>query len=895
MLDRLAIQSSCSLSVHFTGGSFITSVCRDEVIHLLDEAIDLFKNEFNSVLRAATLSAEAIHTAVLTGSCYDVPGYEAVVQAVLPGARLVRSNDVSEMIRGVGTKLTLQQPVGSAGSVGPVGSVEPVGSIEPVGSVEPVEPVESETAGLRVLQARGETRLSTQALQLMKEEVRQLRSRHKKLDTSASSAVEQSEQSDQPAALTLPVSLQPAGDDIFAPTNPTVHCGRRAVLSHVDITTRSRSGAGGLEVEVKESKESKEVKEVKEPKEGKEPKEPKEPKEVKEKARAMKGKEVVDLLLQTPLNWRDMRRLAALVQSKTKEGKSSSGGDGAKEEKASRARTKEVKEVKTRQVIPHDENPDEADEPKRKAGARASRQPRKQRIAPEGKAVKRTEPSGEPADTDEPPQKTAKLEKVTTPPQPQPQPQPPSSPPPSPPSEQPVRPVRHVRQARQAKLAKAEKQEKNQREKKKPAEKAAKKEPFQLPKVPPCLFDFDARLGSLPSMYFTAPPTILPRPAAQRAWEDDLSAPMYYNSALHEPVTQKVDEPTRPQRYADGSVYTGHTVGNLRHGNGRLVYPDGSVYKGQFRENSRYGKGSLRSKKGELYFEGSFEYDYPKKGVLTLTNGARYEGQFSNGLPDGEGTLYGNGRDATWDGEWRLGVISGKGTFFFDNGDYYDGTMADGLRSGEGHVCTRRGRVLFNGRWEKDLQEGPGVQFLPDGYFLRLNFHKGVATGEATVLDPTEKEVGSGRFESGVYSGYGRFYMQDGTRYFGEVRRDKMEGKGEFYFDDCWHLKSTFCDNACDGAFELYWKDTLRMKGVIRRKVLCGEGTEYYPDGKVLYEGNYAKSMRDGKGRLNFPDGSFYIGNFTSGNIHGRGTFYSPKGKAVFSGSFLKNHAHTRS
>ena len=98
VLDRLAIQSSCSLSVRCTGGSFSTAVHRSEVIQLLGEAIDLFKSDFESVLRAAALPAEAIRAAVLSGPCYDVPGYEETVRAVLPTAPLVRSNDVGEMM-----------------------------------------------------------------------------------------------------------------------------------------------------------------------------------------------------------------------------------------------------------------------------------------------------------------------------------------------------------------------------------------------------------------------------------------------------------------------------------------------------------------------------------------------------------------------------------------------------------------------------------------------------------------------------------------------------------------------------------------------------------------------------------------------------------------------------
>lgn len=949
VLDRLAIQSSCSLSVRCTGGSFSTAVHRSEVIQLLGEAIDLFKSDFESVLRAAALPAEAIRAAVLSGTCYDVPGYEETVRAVLPTAPLVRSNDVGEMMmHGLDGGLALE-----------------------VAEVEETE--------MHVLQAQEpQTGLSTQALQLMKEEIKQLRARHKKQagqssqsgqssqvsqsgqssqvgqpsqssqsnqvsqvsqsgqsgqvgqpsqsgqvgQSSQSSQVGQSSQSSQSsqsdqssqsgqAAMTIPVSLQLAGDEIFAPTNPTVHCGRGGGASRVDISTRLRSGVGGLEAEEKtEGRTRRRAAQAEKEKE----------KEKEAKPRALTGKEIVDLAMQARLNWRDLKRLAALVErSKKSEGEEVKEKKSGVEEKKSgvekvKKAEEEQKEVeqkdtkKAKEVKPAEETKEvkevkdtkEAKDTRprrgrqrdsvslenvvfdatRKASIKALHETRKQlqvthrhRLAADTKAVKRAEPSGETPQGTETPEKAVKLEK-------------------------PAKPAKSAKPVKLAKPAKPAKPEKSEKSEKPPGEKGkrVKKETFQLPKIPPCLFDFETRFAPLPAMYITPLPTTLPKPvpAAQRAWEDDLSAAMYYSPALHDPVTQKADDLTRPHRYADGSVYTGHTVGSLRHGTGRLVYPDGSVYKGQFRENNRFGKGVLRSRKGVLFFDGTFEYDYPKKGVLTLTNGARYEGQFSRGLPDGEGTLYGNGRDATWDGEWQAGVVSGKGTYFFDSGDYYDGAMAANRRNGEGRICTKRGVVLFDGAWKDDLQEGPGVQVFPDGCFLRLSFHAGVPTGEVTVLDREEKVLGSGRFEDGVYTGYGRYYMKEGTRYFGEVSRNKMEGRGDYYFDENWHLKSAFSDNMCDGAFELYWQDTLRMKGVIKRRILCGEGTEYYPDGKVLYEGNYAKNVRDGKGRLNFPDGSYYIGNFTSGFISGRGTFYSPKGEVVFSGSFLRNRVHPR-
>ena len=109
--------------------------------------------------------------------------------------------------------------------------------------------------------------------------------------------------------MSIPVSLQLAGDEIFAPTNPTVHCGRGGGASRVDISTRLRSGMGGLEAEEKtEGRTRRRAAQVEKEKE----------KEKEAKPRALTGKEIVDLAMQTPLNWRDLKRLAALVERSKK-------------------------------------------------------------------------------------------------------------------------------------------------------------------------------------------------------------------------------------------------------------------------------------------------------------------------------------------------------------------------------------------------------------------------------------------------------------------------------------------------------------------------------------------------------------------------------------------------
>ena len=118
--------------------------------------------------------------------------------------------------------------------------------------------------------------------------------------------------------MTIPVSLQLAGDEIFAPTNPTVHCGRGGGASRVDISTRLRSGVGGLEAEEKtEGRTRRRAAQAEKEK------------EKEAKPRALTGKEIVDLAMQARLNWRDLKRLAALVERSKK-----SEGEEVKEKKS---------------------------------------------------------------------------------------------------------------------------------------------------------------------------------------------------------------------------------------------------------------------------------------------------------------------------------------------------------------------------------------------------------------------------------------------------------------------------------------------------------------------------------------------------------------------------------
>lgn len=79
----------------------------------------------------------------------------------------------------------------------------------------------------------------------------------------------------------------------------------------------------------------------------------------------------------------------------------------------------------------------------------------------------------------------------------------------------------------------------------------------------------------------------------------------------------------------DGATYTGDTVENTPHGQGKAVWPDGKTYVGSWENGKMHGL-----------------------GTMTWPDGKKYEGEFKDGEIFGFGTYsYPDGRKTT--GEWQ--------------------------------------------------------------------------------------------------------------------------------------------------------------------------------------------------------------------------------------------------
>lgn len=65
-----------------------------------------------------------------------------------------------------------------------------------------------------------------------------------------------------------------------------------------------------------------------------------------------------------------------------------------------------------------------------------------------------------------------------------------------------------------------------------------------------------------------------------------------------------------------------------------------------------------------------------------------------------------------------------------------------------------------------------------------------------------------------------------------------------------------------------------------------GQGKLVFPDGSY-YVGDWFKNLPHGKGRHKFPDGSFYEGKFIEGRKEGQGRFTTSEDDLTYQGSFL--------
>ena len=104
---------------------------------------------------------------------------------------------------------------------------------------------------------------------------------------------------------------------------------------------------------------------------------------------------------------------------------------------------------------------------------------------------------------------------------------------------------------------------------------------------------------------------------------------------------------------------------------------------------------------------------------------------------------------------------------------YYDGNWDMGIRSGRGTYWNGEGN-LYIGQWRNDKREGQG------SYFFGVKDWTPNKYSEFWLSENVENYTGG--FQNDLYQGNGTYRWPDGQRYVGEFFANDKHGPGTFYY-----------------------------------------------------------------------------------------------------------------
>lgn len=151
-----------------------------------------------------------------------------------------------------------------------------------------------------------------------------------------------------------------------------------------------------------------------------------------------------------------------------------------------------------------------------------------------------------------------------------------------------------------------------------------------------------------------------------------------------------------------------------------------------------------------------------------------YIGQLVRGLRHGQGRcLWRDGK--VYEGEWRLGEMTGTGTFVQSTGDRYDGNFVRGVPYGSGVEVVDG--VRYAGEFRAGVRHGHGKMEYPNGLVFFGQFKHGRKIGTGTAWYPDGSKY-IGTWENDKRNGRGTLWFANGDRYEGPFVNGEMHGVG---------------------------------------------------------------------------------------------------------------------
>lgn len=311
-------------------------------------------------------------------------------------------------------------------------------------------------------------------------------------------------------------------------------------------------------------------------------------------------------------------------------------------------------------------------------------------------------------------------------------------------------------------------------------------------------------------------------------------------------------------RFANGDMYQGETLADLRHGKGKHTCFNGDTHDGGWYKGMRHGRGLAEFARGFVY-EGEFQYDHADGfGKAKYENGAVFEGEFEADKRQGWGTQV-FPDESVYVGEWAEDKMTGKGRITMKGGSFYEGSWMEGERV-EGRCVAADKRSEYSGQWKGAVKHGQGT-FLVEGVFQytgawEADLQQGL--GKCKWADGSSYD---GLWQQGNRHGRGKLTRPDGYKYDGEWQADIQNGEGNARFENGDRYTGKFEKGVPHGLGRMVSSNADRYQGQWAHGKKHGAGRCLFANGDK-YQGEWVEGKRQGGGSCQFADGILFHGEW---------------------------------
>jgi hypothetical protein len=197
--------------------------------------------------------------------------------------------------------------------------------------------------------------------------------------------------------------------------------------------------------------------------------------------------------------------------------------------------------------------------------------------------------------------------------------------------------------------------------------------------------------------------------------------------------------------------------------------------------------------------------------VVTFPGGDRYEGEFKGGLLNGKGTYYYRNNDK-YEGEFKNDMKSGLGMYYYSNGDRYTGEFKNDMKEGKGSFVFRNGEK-YVGDFKNDAMTGKGTMLYINGNKYAGDFKSGLKNGNG-ILSFHNSDIYKGDFKDDLRNGKGVYFFADGAKYIGEFKNDKRQGHGRYIYPGGEEYVGEFKEGRKDGEGVCIYPNGRQFKGL---------------------------------------------------------------------------------